>query len=79
MTTVARFLTTAELAERTGKSADFWARLCKAGTLPAVKLGNDWRVSAVVFEQFMSGGQGQSAVARPGRKTARQRRRSATG
>lgn len=77
MTTVARYLTTSDLAERTGKSVDFWARLCKAGTLPAVKLGNDWRVSSVVFEEFMAGG--QSAVARPGRKTARQQRRSATG
>lgn len=77
MTTTERYLTTSELAEQTGKSADFWARVCKAGTLPAVKLGNDWRVSSSAFERFMAGG--QSAVARPGRKTARQQRRSASG
>jgi excisionase family DNA binding protein len=75
MTTTERFLTTAELAERTGKSTEFWARVCKAGTLPAVKLGNDWRVAQTAFEQFMRGG-GQ-VTARPGRQTARQKRRSA--
>lgn len=77
MTTMARYLTTADMAAETGKTAEFWARLCKAGTLPAIKLGNDWRVAAAEFERFMAGG--QSAVARPGRKTARQKRRSATG
>jgi excisionase family DNA binding protein len=74
VTTAERYLTTAELAERTGKSADFWARVCKAGTLPAVKLGNDWRISQAAFDRFMAGG-GQ-AVARPGRQTARQKRRT---
>jgi excisionase family DNA binding protein len=72
MSTQVRYLTTAELAERTGKSVDFWARLCKAGTLPAMKLGNDWRVSDAVFEQFMRGG--AAKVARPGRISSRGRR-----
>lgn len=73
--TTERYLTTIELAEKTGKSADYWARLCKSGAIAAVKLGNDWRVASSVFEAFMRGGHG--AVARPGRKTARQARRSA--
>jgi len=76
MTTTERYLTTAELAERTGKSTEYWARVCKAGAITAVKLGNDWRVASSVFDEFMRGG---GAVARPGRKTARQARRSATG
>lgn len=65
------YLTTAEMAEETGKSADFWARLCKSGQLAAVKLGNDWRVSTAEFERFMRGG---SAVARPGRLSSRGKR-----
>lgn len=69
------YLGTDDLAALTGKSADFWARLCKAGTLAAVKLGNEWKVEQTVFEAFMRGG--QTAVARPGRQTARQKRRSA--
>lgn len=69
------YLGTDDLAALTGKTADYWARLCKAGTLAAVKLGNEWRVEQTVFEAFMRGG--QTAVARPGRQTARQRRRSA--
>lgn len=69
-----RYLTTAELAEFTGKTADYWARLCASKAIPAVKLGNDWRVGSAAFEQFMRGG-GQ-AVARPGRQTARQKRRT---
>jgi excisionase family DNA binding protein len=68
------YLSTEDLSVLTGKSADFWARLCKAGTLPAVKLGNEWRVEQSAFEAFMRGG--QQATARPGR-TARQKRRSA--
>lgn len=66
MTTTVRYLTTADLAEITGKSPEFWARLCHAEKLPAIKLGNDWRVSMVAFEQFMAGG--GKAAARTGRK-----------
>lgn len=67
------YLSTDDLAALTGKSSDYWARLCKAGTLAAVKLGNEWRVEQMVFEAFMRGG--GKAVARPGR-TARQKRRA---
>lgn len=68
------YLTTAELAERTGKTPDFWARLCKSRALPAVKLGNDWRVDPAVFESFMRGEHAQAATARPGRISSRRRR-----
>lgn len=74
MTTTEQYLTTAELAERTGKTAEWWARLCASKAIPAVKLGNDWRVASSAFDRFMSGG--GKAVARPGRQTARQRRRA---
>lgn len=67
------YLSTKDLAALTGKTPDFWARLCKAGTLPAIKLGDEWRVEQTAFEVFMAGG--QKAAARPGR-TARQRRRA---
>ena len=72
MTTTERYLTTAELAEITGKSADYWQRLCKAKGIDAVKLGNDWRVAQSVFERFMRGG--DAKVARPGRISSRGRR-----
>lgn len=74
MTTIEPYLTTADMAEATGKTSEWWARVCKSGAIDAIKLGNDWRVAPAVFEAFMRGG--QKAVARPGR-TARQRRRSA--
>jgi len=74
MTTTERYLTTADLAERTGKTAEFWARVCKGGGITAVKLGNDWHVAESVFDRFMTGG--GAVVARPDRKTARQRRRT---
>lgn len=76
MTTLERYLTTTELAERTGKTPDYWARLCNSKAIPAVKLGNDWRVASSVFEKFMRGGGNAALVARPERKTARQRRRT---
>lgn len=77
MTTRERYLTTVELAERTGKTSEWWARLCNSQQIEAVKLGNDWRVAESVFERFMRGGAGKVA-AQPGRtKTARQARRSA--
>lgn len=68
------YLTTDDMATLTGKTADFWARLCHNKTLPAVKLGNDWRVEQTVFETFMRGG-GQ-ATARKRARTARQQRRA---
>jgi excisionase family DNA binding protein len=70
------YLGTEDLAALTGKTPDYWARLCHSGAIAAVKLGNEWRVEQTVFEAFMKGGAGRAAVARPGR-TARQRRRSA--
>jgi len=66
------FLTTDEMAARTGKTRDFWARLCKAKTLPGIKLGNDWRVAEDVFDEFMRGGGNATA-----RKRYSSRQRSA--
>jgi hypothetical protein len=61
------------MAALTAKTPDFWGRLCKAKALPAIKLGNDWRVEQAAFEEFMRGG----AVTARRRMTARQQRRSA--
>jgi excisionase family DNA binding protein len=74
MTTTARYLTTEDMAERTGTTADYWQRLLKAKRIPGVKLGTSWRVAEADFEAFMRGG--QKLAARPGRQTARQARRS---
>lgn len=72
MTTTERYLTTADMAEATGKTADWWQRLCARGGIDAVKLGNDWRVASSVFEAFMRGG--KKATARPERLSSRGRR-----
>lgn len=74
MTTTVRYLTTEEMAERTGMSPEYWQRLCKAETLVGVKLGSSWRVAETEFERFM---RGSGATARPNRQSARQARRSA--
>lgn len=68
------YLSTDEMAAKTGKSRDFWARLCNSGALSGVKLGNDWRVAEDEFENFMRAGKKV-----PGRKrlSARQQRRTA--
>lgn len=68
-----RYLTTEDMAAETGKSRDFWARICKSGELPAVKLGNDWHVEREAFEAFMRGG--VQVTARK-RLSARQQRRA---
>ena len=73
MTSELSYLTTDDMASRTGKSRDFWARLCASGTLRGVKLGNDWRVAEDAFEAFMRGG--DKATARK-RMSARQQRRA---
>lgn len=67
------YLTTDEMAALTGKTRDYWARLCHSKVLAGVKLGNDWRVPEDVFEAFMRGG--SPATARK-RLSARQARRS---
>lgn len=66
-------MTTDDLADETGKSRDFWARVCHSGELPAVKLGNDWHVDRAAFETFMQGG---SKVTARKRLSARQQRRA---
>lgn len=70
---VVKWLTTAEVAGALRKTPDWVARQCKAGQLQATKLGNDWRISDVALDQFMSG------PVPPARKrlSARQARRSA--
>lgn len=74
MSNDSRWLTTDDMAAETGKSRDFWARLCHTKALPAIKLGNDWRVEREAFDTFMRGG--DQATARK-RLSARQQRRSA--
>lgn len=68
-----KWLTTAEVAAALRKTPDWVARQCKAGQLQATKLGNDWRISDVALDRFMSG---PVAPARK-RLSARQARRSA--
>jgi hypothetical protein len=68
------YLTTQDLIDLAGKSQDFWARVCKSGALPAVRLGNDWRVERTAFESFMRGD--QPGPDRRQYMTARQRRRA---
>lgn len=67
------YLTTDEMAARTGKTRDYWARLCQQKAIAGVKLGNDWRVAEDVFESFMRGG-GQATARK--RLSARQQRRA---
>lgn len=68
-----RYMTTDDMAEETGKSRDFWARVCHSGELRAVKLGNDWHAERSAFEDFMRGG---TQVTARKRLSARQQRRA---
>lgn len=74
MSTVeSRYMTTDDMAAETGKTREFWARICAAKKLPAIKLGNDWRAERSAFEDFMRGG---SKVTARKRLTARQQKRA---
>lgn len=69
-----RWLSTAEVAEQIGLTAESVTRLCSIGDLPATKLGNRWRVHPDDLERYMQPSVKTSPRKR--RTTARQRRRA---
>jgi excisionase family DNA binding protein len=69
------YLTVEEVAAEIRMHPEYVTRLCAAGTLPAKKLGNRWRVHPDDLAAFMRGeAKAPAAQPRPPRLTARQAR-----
>lgn len=49
-----RYLDTTEAAERTGETAPTIMRRCKAGLIPATKIGNKWRIAESVIDAMLA-------------------------
>lgn len=70
-------LTSHEVADILGVGVDWVRRQCKAGRIPAVKLGRDWKVTRANLRRFI-GATGSVAGAQAGKTkplSARQKRR----
>lgn len=70
-------LNTAEAAGIARTGQDWIQRQCKAGVIPAVKLGKEYRITRGNLRRFLNG-TGAVAAAQGGRKTARQKRRDSS-
>lgn len=47
------WLSTADLAAKTGETSVTWAKRIKVGKVPAKKVGRAWRVSIADFDAYM--------------------------
>lgn len=53
MSTPTRYLTTIEAAERLRETPETVARRCKAGVIPAAKVGRSWRIAESVIDGML--------------------------
>lgn len=66
-----RYLTTEQAAERTGETPPTWMRRCKAGLIPATKIGNKWRIAESAIEAMLApSNQGPAVQSTAGRRRA---------
>lgn len=71
-----QYLKAEDVAAELGVGVDWVRRQCKAGVIPAKKLGHEWRILRANLDAFM-GAPDATPPAQPGRAlSARQRRRA---